>query len=195
MVIYKFLGNLLIKCLEEVCFSSDEEICVWLIFDIEIGIGEWVDIFGLIVFKSEIEKLMVDIEFGILINVDQIYDCFVEMYCNYYIYEWIWVYGKMFEFYNLCFDEIMVKDVIVIVKKWQEVVVGLDKMVYVDVKKEFFLFVMMGFGVDGLCEEMEQDFEQVCGVFESNLFVIVVLQYIEVKIVLGNELIEWIVFI
>ena len=40
------------------------------------------------------------------------------------------------------------------------------------------------------CEEMEQDFEQVRGVFESNPFVTAVLQHIEAKTALGNELIE-----
>ena len=52
----KFLGNSLIKRLEEVRFSSDEEIRARLIPDTEIGTGEWVDISGLIAPKSEIEK-------------------------------------------------------------------------------------------------------------------------------------------
>lgn len=72
--IHKFLGNSLIKRLEEVRFSSDEEIRARLIPDTEIGTGEWVDISGLIAPKSEIEKLMADIESGILTNVDQIHD-------------------------------------------------------------------------------------------------------------------------
>ena len=140
--------------------------------------------------KSEIEKLMADIESGILTNVDQIHDRFVEMHRNYYTYEWTWAYGKMLEFYNLRSDEITAKDVIAIVKKWQEAVVGLDKMVYADAKKEFSLSAMTGFGADGSREEMEQDFEQVRGVFESNPFVTAVLQHIEAKTALGNELIE-----
>lgn len=43
----------------------------------------------------------------------------------------------MLEFYNLRSDEITAKDVIAIVKKWQEAVVGLDKMVYADAKRNF----------------------------------------------------------
>lgn len=66
---------------------------------------------------------MADIESGILTNVDQIHDRFVEMHRNYYTYEWTWAYGKMLEFYNLRSDEITAKDVIAIVKKWQEAVV------------------------------------------------------------------------
>ena len=188
--IHKFLGNSLIKRLEETKFQSDEEIRARLLPDTEIGTGEWVDISGLIAPKSEIEKLMADIETGVLVNVDQIHDRFVEMHRHYYTYEWTWAYEKILSFYRLNPDTITAADVISIVKKWQEAVVGLDKMVYADAKKEFSLSAMTGFGADGSREEQEQDFEQVRGVFESNPFVTAVLQHIDVKTALGNELIE-----
>ena len=188
--IHKFLGNSLIKRLEETKFQSDEEIRARLLPDTEIGTGEWVDISGLIAPKSEIEKLMADIETGVLVNVDQIHDRFVEMHRHYYTYEWTWAYEKILSFYRLNPDTITAADVIAIVKKWQEAVVGLDKMVYADAKKEFSLSAMTGFGADGSREEQEQDFEQVRGVFESNPFVTAVLQHIDVKTALGNELIE-----
>ena len=188
--IHKFLGNSLIKRLEEIKFQSDEEIRARLIPDTEIGTGEWVDVSGLIAPKSEIEKLMTDIETGTLDSVDQMHERFVEMHRNYYTYEWTWAYQEILSFYRLQPEQITAKDVIAIVKQWQEAVVGLDKMVYADAKKEFSLSAMTGFGADGSREEQEQDFEQVRGVFESNPFVTAVLQPIEVKTALGNELIE-----
>ena len=188
--IHKFLGNSLIKRLEEIKFQSDEEIRARLIPDTEIGTGEWVDVSGLIAPKSEIEKLMMDIETGTLDSVDQMHERFVEMHRNYYTYEWTWAYQEILSFYRLQPEQITAKDVIAIVKQWQEAVVGLDKMVYADAKKEFSLSAMTGFGADGSREEQEQDFEQVRGVFESNPFVTAVLQHIEVKTTLGNELIE-----
>ena len=63
-------------------------------------------------------------------------------------------------------------------------------LTYADAKKEFSLSAMTGFGADGSREEQEQDFEQVRGAFESNPFVTAVLQHIEAKTALGNELIE-----
>ena len=188
--VHKFLGNSLIKRLEETEFQSDEEIRNRLQPDTEIGYGEWVDVAGLIAPKSEIEKLMADVETGILTNVDEIHSRFVEMHRNYYTYEWTWAYDKILSFYKLRPDSITAKDVVSIVKQWQEAVVGLDRMVYADAKKEFSLSAMTGFGADGSREEQEQDFEQVRGVFESNPFVTAVLQHIEVKTSLGNELIE-----
>ena len=188
--IHKFLGNSLIKRLEETKFQSDGEIRDRLLPDTEIGSGEWVDVSGLIAPKSEIEKLMMDIESGMLTDVDGIHERFVEMHRNYYTYEWTWAYEKILSFYGLQAESITAKDVTMIVKKWQEAVVGLDKMVYADAKKEFSLSAMTGFGADGSREEQELDFEQVRGVFESNPFVTAVLQHIEVKTALGNELIE-----
>ena len=188
--IHKFLGNSIIKRLEETKFQSDEEIRARLKPDTEIGYGEWVDVSGLIAPKSEIEKLMADIETGVLTDVDGIHGRFVEMHRNYYTYEWTWAFDKMLSFYRLQPESITAKDIVNIVKQWHEAVVGLDKMVYADAKKEFSLSAMTGFGADGSREEQEQDFEQVRGVFESNPFVTAVLQHIDVKTALGNELIE-----
>ena len=187
--IHKFLGNSVIKRLEEIHFKNDEEVRQRLLPDTSIGQGEWVDISGLIAPKTEIERLMSDIETGVLHTVDQIHDRFAEMHANYYTYEWTWAYGKMLEFYGLDAETITAKDIINIVHQWQQSVVWLDKMVYEDAKKEFSLSSMTGFGADGSKEEQVLDFEQVRGVFESNPFVTAVLKHIEVKTELGNELV------
>ena len=188
--IHKFLGNSVIKRLEALQFADDAAIRARLQPDTPIGEGEWVDISGLIAPKSEIERLMDDIERGQLTTVDQIHDRFAEMHANYYTYEWTWAYGKMLEFYGLQAEAITAKDIAGIVRRWQEAVVGLDKMVYEDAKKEFSLTSMTGFGADGSRKEQRLDFEQVRGDFESNPFVTAVLQHIEVKTALGNELID-----
>lgn len=96
----------------------------------------------------------------------------------------------MLDFYGLQADKITAADIAAIVRQWQEAVVGLDKMVYEDAKKEFSLTSMTGFGADGSSEEKMRDFEEVRGVFESNPFVTAVLEHIKVKTELGNELIE-----
>ena len=188
--IHKFLGNSLIKRLEVTKFNSDEEIRRRLRPDTPVGGGEWVDISGLIAPKSEIERLMDEIEDGKLTKVDEIHARFAEMHANYYTYEWTWAYGKIMEYYHLNPETVTAKDVVAIVKQWQEAVVGLDRLVYEDAKKEFSLTSMTGFGADGSKEEQMRDFEEVRGVFESNPFVTAVLEHIKVKTELGNELIE-----
>ena len=188
--IHKFLGNSVIKRLEKIRFQSDEEIRKRLLPDTPVGSGEWVDISGLIAPKSEIERLMNDIETGVLSTVDQIHDRFADMHAHYYTYEWTWAYEKMLEFYRLDAERITASDICAIVRQWQEAVVGLDRLVYEDAKKEFSLTSMTGFGADGSKAEQKLDFEQVRGVFESNPFVTAVLEHIKVKTELGNELLD-----
>ena len=110
------------------------------------------------------------------------------MHRNYYTYEWTWAYEKLEEYYGVKPEEVTAADIIRIVEKWKEAVIGLDRMVYEDAKKEFSLASMTGFGADGSRLEKEMDFEQVRGDF--NPFVTAVLKHIEVKSALGNELIE-----
>lgn len=188
--INKFLGNSVIKRLEIIQFENDEQIRERLKPDTAVGSGEWVDVSGLIAPRSEIDRLIADIENGTLDSVDKIDLRFTEIHQNYYTYEWTWAYEMMLDFYGLKADEITSKDIINIVEKWKESVIGLDKQVYEDAKKEFSLSAMTGFGADGSREEQRLDFEQVRGYFESNPFVEAVLEHIRVKGELGDELIS-----
>lgn len=188
--IHKFLGNSIIKRLEGIQFKNNDEIRARLKPDVEIGTGEWVDISGLIAPKSEIDKLLNGIENGEINRLRCINESFETMHKNYYTYEWTWAYHKIKEFYNLDPETITAQDIIFIVNAWKDSVVGLDKMVYEDARKEFSLSSMTGFGADGSRNEMRMDFEQVRGDFESNTFVNAVLKHIEEKTSLGNELIQ-----
>ncbi|MBQ8674223.1 MAG: DUF4954 family protein [Bacteroides sp.] len=188
--IHKFLGNSVIKRLEETRFRSNEEIRARLKPDTPIGSGEWVDISGLIAPKSEIDRLIARIESGEVDRLEAINREFEQMHRNYYTYEWTWAYEKLEEFYGIDPEKATAQDIIRIVERWKEAVIGLDRMVYEDAKKEFSLASMTGFGADGSRIEKERDFEQVRGDFESNPFVTAVLKHIEVKEALGNELIE-----
>ena len=114
---------------------------------------------------------------------------FERMHLNYYTYEWTWAYDKLEEFYGVHPEQMTAADIIRIVEQWKEAVIGLDRMLYEDAKKEFSLASMTGFGADGSRLEKELDFEQVRGDFESNPFVTAVLRHIDVKSALGDELI------
>ena len=190
VAIHKFMGNTIIKRLENLQFASDEEIRNRLRPDTEIGVGEWADISGLIAPKSEIEKLMAAIESGEVAQLKDINKEWEKMFINYYTYEWTWVYNKIEEFYGIAPEKLTAKDIIHIVEQWRDAVVWLDKMIYEDARKEFSLASRTGFGVDGSRQEKDSDFEQVRGAFESNPFVCTVLKHIEAKSALGQELID-----
>ncbi|MFA6834644.1 MAG: DUF4954 family protein, partial [Bacteroidaceae bacterium] len=188
--IQKFLGNSLISRLEGLTFKSSKELRERLEPDTSIGLGDWVDISGLIAPKSEIESLMDDIESGKIKDLDEINDRCKVLHDNYYTYEWTWAYDKLLSYFNLNPDTITAQDIVDIVKIWEEAVVGLDKLIYEDAKKEFSLISMIGFGADGTIDQMRQDFEQVRGAYESNPFIMTLLEHIEEKTALGEELIN-----
>ena len=188
--IHKFMGNSIIKRLENINFCDNSEIQARLIPDSPIGDGEWVDISGLIAPKSEIDNMVAEIECGELNKLKSMNAEFERLHRNYYSYEWTWVYNHIESFYGIKPTEITSTDVIDIVEKWKTAVVGLDKMVYEDARKEFSLASMTGFGADGSRIEKELDFEQVRGDVESNPFVIAITDHITAKTALGDELIS-----
>jgi hypothetical protein len=187
--IHKFMGNSIIKRLEGIQFTSDEQIRERLKPDTVIGTGDWVDVSGLIAPQSEIAKLLDGIENGEINRLKYINEHFAKMNDNYYSYEWTWAYSKIQEVYNINPDSITAKQVIDIVKDWQSAVIGLDHKIYDDARKEFSMQSMTGFGVDGTRDTKLEDFESVRGDFESNTFVKAILKHIEDKQALGDELI------
>ena len=190
IIVHKFLGNSIIKRLEGTHFRSDEEIRQQLNPSNRPGLGEWVDISGLISPKTEIDDLLNKIESGELTKLKDINHIFLKLHQDYYENEWIWAWDKIQSFYHLNADEITAEDVIRIVEKWKESVISLDEMIYCDAKKEFSLSFKTGFGADGNIQDRAMDFEYVRGAFDKNPFVIATLKHIEVKKVLGDELIS-----
>ena len=191
MAINKFLGNSVIKRLEGIRFGSDSQIRDRFRPDTAKGTGDWVDVSGMIAPKSEIESLLDDIENGWISDVGQLHSRFVDIHSHYYEYEWTWAYGKIQSFYGISPEDITAEDVIRIVEQWKDAVVGLDRMVYEDARKEFSLSSMTSFGADGDADTRSLDFVEVRGgQFESNPFVVETLDHIRRKTELGDELIS-----
>ena len=189
IAITKFLGNSIIKKLENLpAGASDDEIRRTLKPELPGGKGKWTDLSGLIAPKGLVSALLDQVESGEVKDLKTVDAVFKLMHADYYRLEWDWAYDKYAEFFNYPLETITAEQVADIVDKWKTAVVGLDRMLYEDAKKEFNLASMTGFGADGSRQEKEQDFEQVRGVFESNSFVNAVLQHIENKTALGNEL-------
>ena len=189
IAITKFLGNSIIKKLENLpAGASDEEIRKALLPEISGGKGKWTDLSGLIAPKGLVSALLDQVESGEVNDLKTVDAAFKQMHADYYRLEWDWAYDKYAEFFDYPLETITAEQVADIVEKWKAAVVGLDRMLYEDAKKEFNLASMTGFGADGSRVEKEQDFEQVRGVFESNSFVNAVLRHIDDKTALGNEL-------
>lgn len=186
MAIVKFLGNSVINRLMSGEFSNVEEMLSLLKPTHPAGLGEWVDLLGLIAPKSEVDKLINDVEDGKINDVHQLNSRFRELHGDYYDMEWTWAYDVMLDYFGIK-EDLTPEKLIEIVENWKEAVVNLDKMIYADAKKEFSLTSKTGFGADGTSFEMEKDFEQVRGDFENNSFVQATLNHIKEKTELGDR--------
>lgn len=187
--IQKFLGNSLISRLEKTEWHTLAEMRAALRPDSAVGSGDWVDLAGLIAPKSEVSRLLNDIEKGGL-TLDDIQARLVQLHANYYSYEWTWALEKLEQVWGCSVEEVSLEQICMTVNQWLEAVVNLDHMVYDDARKEFDLNSQTGFGVDGDREQAEADFEEVRGSFESNSFVKAVLEHIERKTALGEKMLE-----
>jgi len=189
IVINKFLGNSLINRLKDTEFKTIDEVRQQLKPESSKGLGEWIDLSGLIAPKNEIDGLLNSIE-NAAITYEEIHLKFETMNQEYYNYEWTWAKQKLEEHWRKNIVDITKEDIVNLVESWKTAVVKLDQLIYNDAKKEFDLNSRTGFGVDGNEEQKHLDFEFVRGSFESNTFVKEVLNHITIKTELGNELIQ-----
>ena len=186
--IKKFLGNSLISRLSKAEWHNLSELRQALRPDSQVGLGEWIDCSGLLAPKTEITRLLDDIQSGALTSLDEAQQRLIEMHTNYYSYEWTWALDKLEEVWGKPVEQVEIADIIRTVEAWKEAVIGLDNLVYDDAKKEFNLNARTGFGADGNDEQTNRDFENVRGKFESNSFVLAVLEHIRKKSELGDSM-------
>ena len=184
--IQKFLGNSLISRLEKQEWHTMDELRAALRPDSSAGMGDWVDLAGLIAPRSEVTKLLDEVENG-GITLDAIRSRLVEMHTRYYSYEWTWALSKLERVWGCTVENVTLTQIRTAIRQWQDAVVRLDRMVYDDARKEFDLNSQTGFGVDGDREQAAADFEEVRGSFESNSFVQAVLEHIDRKTALGEK--------
>ncbi len=188
MAIDKFLGNSLITRLMESEAGSLEELREAFIPQSAYGEGDWVDLAGMIVPKQAVSDLMDAIETGEIGDVENLHSRFCGFHREYYRFEWHWAYKVLEDYYGINLQQATAGQLADIVRRWKESVVGLDRMIYEDARKEFSLSSMTSFGADGDDFQRHEDFVQVRGSsFESDPFVRTVKEHIEVKSALGEK--------
>jgi NDP-sugar pyrophosphorylase family protein len=185
----KFLGNCLIKRLQDRQFESVKELGTTLLPETEVGVGKWLDLAGLFAPEESVEKLMGDIENGTVGTLEQVTEAFRSMHENYQSYEWAWAANVLQQRLGKTIEKMAPEDIIEFARVWKEAVVELDKRLYADAKKEFAATAQIGYGLDGDEETKHADFSQVRGTFEENSFVSEIEKHITAKTKLCEELI------
>lgn len=190
MAIWKFLGNSLITRLQGKNYASDVEIREALKPDTSVGKGYWVDLSGLICPFEALDKLLKSVETGEISTLEEVNAAMLALHNNYYNYEWTWAADILADIYGKPTGEFTAADVIAVVEKWKESVLGIDRLLYEDAKKEFSMAKMTGFGVDGQNGARELDFAEVRGEFEKNDTVKAIQVHMKTKEELGNSINE-----
>ena len=191
MAIDKFLGNSLITRIMSSDVETLDDLRNAFIPQSEYGTGDWIDLGGMIVPKQAVSDLMDYIEDRTISDVDTLHRHFCHLHKEYYRYEWHWVYKVLEDYYGISLQEASIGQLSDLVVRWRESVLGLDRLVYEDARKEFSLSSMTSFGADGDASERDKDFVEVRGAsFESDPFVCVVKEHIEVKSALGDSALE-----
>lgn len=191
MAIDKFLGNSLITRIMASEFETLEQLRDGLRPKARFGVGDWIDLSGMIAPKDAVACLLDDIQRGVLTDIESINSRFAEIHANYYEYEWTWASKVIESYYGVNLETISAEELKDLVRRWKSSVIGLDNLVYDDARKEFSLSSMTSFGADGDETERMEDFMQVRGsMFESNPFVSSIREHIRVKSDLGDAALD-----
>ncbi|WP_289055721.1 DUF4954 family protein [Carboxylicivirga marina] len=188
--IIKFLGNALIKKLEDVIFVSLSELRNSLSKASDFGIGEWIDMAGLLVPKERVMTLLDDLQNDNISDLDELNKRYESLHDNYFDYAWTWCLKVFKDEFDLDFQKAEIDQILTFVDEWKKCVIELDNMVYADAHKEFTLNNQTGFGIDGSEETRISDFEQVRGEFEKHPSVQDISNHIREKSRLAEELKE-----
>jgi hypothetical protein len=185
----KFLGNCLIRRLENKQFTNVDELRATLEPESNIGPGMWVDLAGLFAPEQAVQKLLNDIENGTINTLDSVTEAFRSMHDGYEAYEWAWTANILQQRMSKIIEKITLEDIIELITRWKAAVAELDHILSDDAKKEFAATAQIGYGLDGDETIKQGDFAAVRGTFEQNSFVSEILQHITRKTAIGDELI------
>jgi hypothetical protein len=186
----KFIGNCLIRRLENRQFRNVDELRAVLRPDTRVGLGKWIDLAGMLAPEEAVRQMLTDIENGAITSLEEVDARFASIHEDYPAYEWAWAADVLQKELNKTIDQIDVADVIDVTNQWRKAVVDLDNLLCADARKEFATTAQIGFGVDGDDEVKCSDFAAVRGTFEADGFVAEIQKHIAAKSRLAEELLH-----
>ena len=190
MGINRYLGNIIVQRIRQNGYQSIDDLRTILELKSDIGIGDWLDISGLIAPKEAIKKLINDILSGEIKTLDQVNDCLKELYDNFLDYELTWVKHVLEKKYNKPFEKFTSQDFVHLISSWIESVEKLDMLRIADARKEFTMTARTGFGVDGDDRQRDDDFENTRGNADENDFIMELQSKLSGKKNTAKELID-----
>ncbi len=190
MGIDKFLGNCLLKRLENRTLTTLDELRTVLQPEMLVGPGKWIDLAGMFAPEEAVQQVLADIESDDIDTLEKLDARFATVHQSYPIYEWAWAVDVIQKQLGKTIEEITAQDILSLTNRWKEAVLTLDRWLFADAKKEYTATAQIGFGLDGDDETKQKDFEAVRGSFEADDFVAEIEKHMAAKTALGDELIS-----
>lgn len=169
MAVDLFIGNLVLKKMHEKHIKSDSDLSSLAATSI-LGLGNWVDMTGLIAPKSEINRLSEKI-ISENLSVAFIQQELLSIFSGYQEYSWNFAVSLMEKMGKKSFKEFTLNDMTLLIEKAKNADIAFDNLILRDAKKEYNSISRIGFGMDGDVNEKNLDFENVRGTYEEHSFV------------------------
>ena len=136
------------------------------------GMGEWVDISGLLAPKLVVDELLDNLERGKNSSLDRIERSLDEIALSYGDWEWNWANQLIGKEEGKPINTYDANDLIRIIDRWKEDLSSIHNMLLNDAAKEFSRKSAIGFGMDGDETARSIDFKEVRGDFETHKVVV-----------------------
>ena len=170
MAMDQFIGEKVVERLKYEHNDLKENLLKLLLDDSDVGIGEWVDMAGLIAPQKAVEGLLTQIA-NENISLEAIQNNLSAIHVGYSDYSWNWAKDILEKQLGKSVVEMEIQDFVSVIGKWKKSVLTFDDLILRDAKKEFNAVSRIGFGMDGDDVDKQIDFDAVRGTFDDNAFV------------------------
>ncbi len=189
--ITKFLGEALISRLSVQSWSTLEEMRALLHPRSEVGSGEWVDISGVVIPRSEQKHMVSAIEDGKLGSLSEVSAEFERIGANYDEHLWRWALPILEQRLGCSVCEARCSHIEPLIRAYMVAVQEINDGVCKDAQKEFGERIRTGFGIDGDdLAQRDADFSAVRGSLESNPSIEAVHQHTAHKLSTAESLVQ-----
>jgi hypothetical protein len=170
MAIDQFIGEKVVERLKYEHNDLKENLLKLLLDDSDVGVGEWVDMAGLIAPQKAVKGLLNKISNENL-PIETIQNNLSEIHAAYSDYSWNWAKDILEKQLGKSVVEMEIQDFVLVIGKWKKAVLTFNDLILRDAKKEFNAVSRIGFGMDGDDADKQLDFDAVRGTVDDNAFV------------------------
>jgi len=189
MAVNQFVGSKIVEVLDGQKIGSNDQLAKLFPAGAKVGVGNWVDMVGLLAPATEVDGLLNQIVNGEL-QLPEIQQKLNDLHANYAEYAWNWTLDLLEKQYAKSFAQFDNQDIVSIIEKWKKAVLTFNDLILRDAKKEFNAISRTGFGIDGSEKEKQLDFDAVRGTYDENSFVKDITAQLNANNELANKLIK-----